>query len=604
MEPTLETVEFEGWPDCLRLSNGDAEVIITTQIGPRILRYGLPGGPNAFHVIPATRGQSGGATWRPYGGHRLWVAPASGLYWMDRSGGRRDLRAPPVAGVPATRFFRAVEDGSGGLIFTSEEGIFRLAQQRWSHIEMPASYKPGYNTQIAMGKGGTVWVSGTSPSLIQVRIDGDKASIVSEVSVPTLASANVYMMASDRRGWVWVGTDSGVDVFNGEEWRHAGEEDGLIWNDTDTGAFFADADGSVWIGTSGGLSHLLHPQRLFAKGSLELEVSQAKLGARELKRGERSTVNWGHYPLTFHLASADFARGQAIRFRYQLTGVDDAPQETEEHDIRYSFVPDGQHQLMVWAVDAANHRVSEPQVLEFVIRPPWWRTSWFFALAALGVAGLIVGAWRWSNRVAIARRYALERQVRERTRELEEKNASLLDARAALMEQATRDSLTGILNRGAIHSLLQQEMERARREEKPLVAVMADVDHFKRINDIHGHQCGDSVLREVTQRLRSAIRAYDSLGRYGGEEFLILIPGLADNESVTLIERIRKIIEQDPFFCGEASLRVTCSFGVAWLGAGDELEGLIHAADQALYQAKANGRNRVEFAVTDAGVRV
>lgn len=551
----------------------------------------LPGKRNVYQVLVDREG-------------RVWVLTASGLFWVDRSGGRRELRTPPVDEVPATRFFRAVQDASGALIFTSEEGIFRLAKQHWSHIQMPASYKSGYNTQVAVGKGGTVWISGTSPSLIQVRIDGDKATEVSEASVPTLASANVYLMASDKRGWLWAGTDSGIDVFNGTEWRHAGEEDGMVWNDTDTGAFLADADGSVWIGTSGGLSHLLHPERLFSTEPLDAQLSQAKLGALELKRGVRSTVNWGHYPLTFHISSADFARGQAIRYSYQLSGVDDVPQETEGHDIRYSFVPDGRHRLVVTAVDAANHRVSEQQVLEFVIRPPWWRTPWFFALAALGFAGLIIGAWRWSNRVTLARRYALERQVKERTRELEEKNASLLDARAALMEQATRDSLTGILNRGAIHELLQQEIERAGREKQSLVAVMADVDHFKRINDIYGHQCGDSVLREVTQRLRSAIRAYDSLGRYGGEEFLIIIPGLGDAESVSLIERIRKIIEDEPFLCGDASLRVTSSFGVAWLGAGDDLEALIHAADQALYQAKANGRNRVEFAVTDAGIRV
>jgi diguanylate cyclase (GGDEF)-like protein len=535
---------------------------------------------------------------------RVWVLTASGLFWVDRSGGRRELRSPPTDAVPSMRFFRAVQDASGDLIFTSDGGIFRLAKLRWSHIRMPASFKPGYNTQIARGKEGTFWISGTSPLVMQIRIDGDTATQISEASVPTVASANVILMASDQRGWLWVGTDSGMDVFNGTEWRHAGEEDGLIWNDTDTGAFFADADGSVWIGTSGGLSHLPHPERLFAKEPLELELSQAKLGSLELERGERRSATWGHYSLVFHVASPDFARGHAIRYRYQLSGVDDAPQETQDHEIRYSFVPDGRHRLVVTAVDAASHRVSEPQVLEFEISPPWWRAPWFFALTGLGTALLIVGAWRWSNRLAIARRHALECQVKERTRELEEKNASLLDARAALMEQATRDSLTGILNRGAIYSVLQHEIERARREEHPLVAVMADVDHFKRINDVYGHQCGDSVLREVTQRLRSAIRTYDSLGRYGGEEFLILIPGLGDAESGDLIERIRKIIEEDPFLCGEASPRVTCSFGVAWLGAGDDLEALIHAADQALYQAKANGRNRVEFAVTDAGMRV
>ena len=532
---------------------------------------------------------------------RVWVLAASGLFEVDRSStnANRTLRPAPKGEVPATRFYRAVQDAGGSLIFTSDAGMFRLDHDRWSRIELPAFYRPGYNAQVALGMDNTLWVSGTSPSLLQFRIHGNIAEPLSQVSVPTLTSANIYSLETDRRGWLWAGTDSGIDVFNGVEWRHVSEEDGLVWNDTNTASFLSDEDGSVWIGTSGGLSHLLHPERLFYKEPLSVSVTETRLGNVDLSQNSNRAVPWGHYSLTFHLAAHDYSRGHAITFRYKLSGVDDTRQETNDHDIRYSFVPDGTHQLMVTAVDKDNHRISEPQTLEFTIRPPWWRTPFFLFLVVIALALLVAGAWRWSNRFMIARRHALERLVQERTRELEAKNASLLDARAALIDQATRDALTGILNRGAIYSVLEKEIERARREEEPLVAVMADVDHFKRVNDLYGHQCGDRVLQEVTRRLRSAIRTYDSLGRYGGEEFLIVFPKLALDESMARIQRICEIIEAEPVTWNQISLKVTCSFGAAWLEQGSDLQALIHAADQALYEAKANGRNRVEFAAID-----
>jgi diguanylate cyclase (GGDEF)-like protein len=527
---------------------------------------------------------------------RVWVLAASGLFMVDRSRGDRALRPPPADVVPATRFYRAVQDANGDLIFTSDLGMFRLDKDRWSHIELPAFYRPGYNAQIALGMDNTLWVSGTSPSLLQFRIHGNSVQTLSQVSVPTLTSANIYSLETDRRGWLWAGTDSGIDVFNGAEWRHVSEEDGLVWNDINTASFLSDEDGSVWIGTSGGLSHLVHPERLFYKEPLSVSVSESRLGSLELSQNSKRAVPWGHYPLTFHVTAHDYSRGHAITFCYKLTGVDDVWQETSDHDIRYSFVPDGTHRLVVIAVDKGNHRISEQQTLDFTIGPPWWRTPLFLVLLAIAVALLVVGAWRWSNRFAIARRHALERLVQERTRELEDRNASLLDARAALIDQATHDSLTGILNRGAIYSVLEKEIQRAQREKEPLVAVMADVDHFKRINDLYGHQCGDRVLQEVTRRLRSAIRTYDSLGRYGGEEFLIVFPKLGRDESMARIQRICETIEAEPVTWNQISLKVTCSFGAARLERGSDLQALIQAADQALYEAKANGRNRVEFA--------
>lgn len=527
---------------------------------------------------------------------RIWVLSDDGLFFVDRENGKSSLVRPPVDAVPQTRFYRAVQDAAGAVLFTSEQGVFRLERNRWSHIRLPSFYRSCYNAQIALGKEKSFWISGTSPSLLRFRLHDSDAIVLDQVSVPMLASGNIYLLASDQRGWVWAGTDAGIDVFNGTEWRHISQEDGLIWNDIDTGAFLSEEDGSVWIGTSAGLAHYIHPERLFVNHPLSVWLSEEKLGSVTLAPDQVPQVRWGHYPLTFHLSASDFSRAHAITFHYLLDGVDDNWQETGDHDVRYSLVPEGKHRLTVVAVDASRHRASLPQSREFVIRPPWWRTPFFFVALLLGLALLVAGIWRWSNRLIITRQRELTRLVQERTAELERNNASLLDARSALVLQATRDSLTGLLNRGAIYSALETEMQRAIRQHSLLVAVMADVDHFKRINDLYGHHFGDHVLREISQRLRSAIRAYDSIGRYGGEEFLIVLPGLGEEEAQERIQLICDAVAAEPIVSEGNAVRVTCSLGAAWFNGADDLDTLIQNADRALYKAKANGRNRLEIA--------
>ena len=170
----------------------------------------------------------------------------------------------------------------------------------------------------------------------------------------------------------------------------------------------------------------------------------------------------------------------------------------------------------------------------------------------------------------------------------------LLAAREALRQEATHDSLTGLLNRHAILGVLQIELERASRERLPLSILMADLDNFKQINDSHGHLSGDAVLREGAARMNSSIRRYDSLGRYGGEEFLFVLPGCTSEGGLAQAERLRLAFDSQPFRVGEQSLTVTCSVGVASRTAGLTVttDELIRDADVALYAAKASGRNR------------
>ena len=175
--------------------------------------------------------------------------------------------------------------------------------------------------------------------------------------------------------------------------------------------------------------------------------------------------------------------------------------------------------------------------------------------------------------------------------------AEVLKAQQALREQATRDALTGVWNRGAILDMIGRELARSVRQHSSLMLVMADIDHFKQINDVYGHFAGDEVLRQSTKRLALCIRPYDSIGRYGGEEFIIAVPGCDRISGFAHAERLRAAIDSEPFVLGAMHLFVTCSFGIAFTDISEcAPEALIRAADEALYRAKHNGRNRVEVA--------
>lgn len=171
----------------------------------------------------------------------------------------------------------------------------------------------------------------------------------------------------------------------------------------------------------------------------------------------------------------------------------------------------------------------------------------------------------------------------------------LVSARELLRTQATHDSLTSLLNRAAILDLLNKELSRAIRKKESVAVIMADLDHFKQINDTYGHQAGDAVLREAASRMQSALREYDAIGRYGGEEFLVVSAQCGTAEAVVLAERLRECIVAHPIAFADQSIPITLSLGVA-AATGDaaRADELLRIADEALYAAKDRGRNRVE----------
>ncbi|WP_321477299.1 diguanylate cyclase [uncultured Paludibaculum sp.] len=191
-----------------------------------------------------------------------------------------------------------------------------------------------------------------------------------------------------------------------------------------------------------------------------------------------------------------------------------------------------------------------------------------------------------------------ELEVRLRAgRRIIDLQAELMRAQEALRVQATRDGLTRTWNRAAILEILDREVIRAVRECRPLGVVMLDLDHFKRINDEYGHMAGDAALSEAAHRIGAGIRVYDAFGRYGGEEFLVVVPGCDDLGLTSHAERLRLAIEASPFSLSGRNVAITASFGACTMvpTKTSDAETLIRVADDALYEAKRKGRNSVVF---------
>jgi len=171
----------------------------------------------------------------------------------------------------------------------------------------------------------------------------------------------------------------------------------------------------------------------------------------------------------------------------------------------------------------------------------------------------------------------------------------LLETQAALRHQATHDYLTGLWNRRMILEELTRQLNRAAHEGRPFAVAIADLDHFKQINDTHGHGTGDAVLLTAAQRIRSVLRDYDAVGRLGGEEFLLLLPGCDNEGAWQIAERARAAVAAEPMGGPVVPIPMSLSLGVAAAKVGTRADAtaLIEAADAAMYRAKANGRNQV-----------
>ncbi|MGI4831337.1 MAG: diguanylate cyclase, partial [Janthinobacterium lividum] len=408
----------------------------------------------------------------------------------------------------------------------------------------------------------------------------------------------IYFLNFDTRGRLWAGTERGVDVWDGSRWSHYDTQDGLAWDDCDLHAFATGANGTIWLGTSGGLSRF-QPSPLSARDKPpQVVFTHLTMGQTDVFGRSNPAFAAPSNSLDARFAAPGARSQHTVVFRYRLGGAQAAWTETSERKLKFARLAAGAYRLEVEAKDGDGEWSEQRAEFPFVILPPWYLSWWFISAYALIPASVATAVVRW-------RMLRANKRERELVRLVDEKTQDLRKANEELQKLSFTDPLTGLANRRVFNQTLKRECTQIRRTGTAVSLLMLDVDHFKALNDSQGHQKGDEYLVIVAAELaRIAKRQPDLAARCGGEEFAVILTGSSAGDALQLGESARRAIEalQLPHHASLVAPFLTVSIGIA-TGARESWmtpDALIAAADRALYAAKRSGRNRIVVASDEA----
>jgi diguanylate cyclase (GGDEF)-like protein len=531
---------------------------------------------------------------------QVWVATDSGLLVVPETAPPgtqpRAVRLPGSGGNdPDIPVNDGCIDRRGHLWFARGTDLHHFDGSGWNAVPFGASLRDTDIERLTCARDGSL-LAVLRDELWRLQPEG--IARASRIDAPILRGHAIYVVTEDSRGWIWAGLDVGFAVWNGTRWRLLDQSHGLTWNDSNGRGAYEDKDGSMWLITSNGLSHVLHPERLFAPIRRSAVIEEALRGDRPMPAGS-ALLPWAPDQVVFRLASLQYEDRQGLHYRFRLLGADDRWYETTQPEVRYGALPGGDYRFQLVAVDSDTGEQSAVAERAFSIAPPWWRSTPFIVLCALGIAVAFFAFHRLRLRALRHRKARLAALVRERTHELEERTRELEESREEMRLRALKDGLTQCWNRVAMMDIVEREMEKCARSGEQFALVLLDLDFFKRINDTHGHLAGDAVLVETARRLKAAVRPYDAVGRYGGEEFIVVLPGLHLPADAGRIDALRKAVRTEPVDIGGGqTLAVTASFGVVSFTPATPRDAvaLLGRADAALYRSKHDGRDRISYA--------
>jgi len=524
---------------------------------------------------------------------RLWAATESGLF-MAQAPYRRFSR---VMEVPSARIWAIAEGKDGAIWAGGGGGLYEYAAGRWRNFKQADGLSNLEVLSLGAGPDGAVWVGYRFGGGID-RVHSTAAGISVERGVERRGTGGiVYFLAFDANGRLWAGTERGVDMWDGSRWSHYDVSDGLAWDDCNLNAFAAEADGTVWIGTSGGLSRFKPRPRTTPDTPADVVFTRLAMGNTDVSGMSHPSFEAPSNSLSARYSVLNAPRQNAVVFRYRLLGASSAWIETAQRELQFAELAPGDYKLEVEAQDNEGLWTSQPAVFAFSILTAWYASWWLICICVLTPMSAAAGVLRW-------RMVSAQRRERELVCLVEEKTVDLRLANEELQRLSYTDSLTGLANRRIFDQVIVKECSRVVRMETMVSLLLLDVDHFKGLNDSQGHQRGDECLVLVAASLaRMARRPIDLAVRYGGEEFALILPGANSKDAVRIAEAVRLAIAglQLPYPASPLKPYLTVSLGVATAARGGWTtpEELIAAADRALYAAKRGGRNRTVAAVHD-----
>jgi diguanylate cyclase (GGDEF)-like protein len=515
--------------------------------------------------------------------------------------------------IRATGEIPAMAEAADGTLWlgTDGEGVIRIKDGIETNFTKAKGLLSDHILALDMDAQGVLWIGSSSGGLNRIQ-DG---KITSYTPDQGLFDATVGNILEDNLGNLWMGSDNGVfriakSELNDFANRRISSIHGVVYGTADglrsretmqggTGTASKGPDGRLWFSTMRGLSVVDPAHTVGDDQALRVEIEEVSINGKTAESAPAIRVGPMASRLEIQFTAPSFDAPGQIQFRYLLEGFDDHwSAASTRRSADYTNLPPGRYRFLVEASRDGNEWSAAAEPLSLAVVPPWYRTLLAYLIYILAAIVLTWQIVELRTRSLKRRRDELERLVVERTAQLEIEKQGLMRAREALQFQAAHDSLTGLWSRGAILDQLARELERATRQRTVLSVIVGDLDHFKVINDTYGHLSGDFVLRESAHRLVELMRGYDAVGRYGGEEFLIVLPGYDAAKNPARAQELVDVLAARPFDCNGTEISVTCSYGVTitwpWLDR-TTIDDLIRRADKALYKAKRAGRNRVEF---------
>lgn len=516
--------------------------------------------------------------------------------------------------ITSSGIVRCIAQSSDGALWlaTDGDGVQRLFHGSVTRYSAADGLPTDHAMYVYPDPEGDVWVGLASGGLSRIR-DGRVVSWNPSQGIPDTAVGSIL---EDGFGNLWMGGNNGIFRMSKAELNRTagapgatihvtmfGQADGLRVAETLFGSMpcaWKSRDGKLWFTTLAGAA-VVDPAHMAVNKVVPPVLIERVVVNSKIIPAENS-IRVGPSPgnLEVSFTAPSFVAPQLMHFRYRLVGFDPDWVEADARSARYTNLSAGTYIFQVEAENSDGVWNDPGASLTFSLRPPLTQMPLAYVLYFVIAIFVAWGAVAWHTRSLLRRHGELERLVMVRTGQLEDEKTALESARRELHIQATHDSLTGLFNHAAILEHLEREVARATRDRAPLGVILADLDNFKTVNDNYGHLCGDDILRESAARLSAAVRGYDLVGRYGGEEFLILFPGWDFHLAPHRIENLLDAIRSRPFQVDEGEIRLTCSVGVATFRPdvdSPSVREVLSRADTALYVAKNSGRNTASFEV-------
>lgn len=539
----------------------------------------------------------------------LWFGTTKGLFKM------RDGKVTGYftsAGLPGHAITALLEDHAGTLWVGTRDGLARFDGERFTAFTTNQGLVGNRIRCLYEDADGVLWIGTTDSGLSRYQ-DGRFTSYTVQDG---LFNNGVFQILEDRRGIFWMSCNRGIYRVSRQQLNDFaggklaaincvayGNQDGMLSIECNGGrqpAGVKTRDGRLWFPTQGGVVVIDPEAIVYNSEPPVVTIESVSVASKEVNFKQGVFIEPYQTDLEINYNAPSSIKAEYTRFKYKLEGLsDDWIDAGTRRSVHYSQLPPGQYSFRIIAVNSDGVWNETGMAFDIHMKPYFYQTRLFIALwivlavaAALCIYGLRVRRLKANER-------RLTILVAERTAELVERTEQLEVANEKLEQLATLDGLTNIANRRRFTDFLTAEWQRAQRQQSPLSLLLMDVDYFKLYNDTYGHQNGDECLRKVASVLRQIVkRPADLVARYGGEEFAVILAHTDEQGAAVLAERIRLEVEalRIPHAGSKVASWVTTSIGVATSipGAGEDPDCLIAAADEALYLAKGNGRNRCQ----------